>query len=45
VILMRYAHQPLSEIKRLPVAELFSWAEAVLDLVALENERGQMPPP
>jgi hypothetical protein len=41
---MRYGHQPLSEIKKLSVSELYTWAEGLLDLVALENERGMTAP-
>lgn len=37
---MRYGHQPLSEIERLPLDDIAMWAEEIAELIRLENATG-----
>jgi hypothetical protein len=40
--MMRYGHQPLSEIRKMPVRTLLKLADGLMQLVAKENDAGQM---
>lgn len=35
---MRYGHQPLDVIERLPLEDVRMWAEEIIELVTAEND-------
>lgn len=34
---MRYGHQPMSEIERMPLEDIVMWCEEIVELVQAEN--------